>query len=169
MFLKKSSVDDFVSELEQNLQTIQSAPLEEKKAKTQKALECLLKAADLLDDVGLLKYAGKVTEVLESFAWSVPKSDCSGLTSEKMESNLKEKGWVFDANDGVASAPKKETESKPKEEKTDPKAESKSEEPTEDAKDENEAKDGEILDVADPDEGDTVTMDDEGDLEVEKK
>lgn len=106
MFLKKSHTaqryDDFSAELEKNLKQAELAPLAEKNAKQQKAIQHLLKAAEIMDDVGLDRQVNAVTKILERFAWEVPTSDpaTSGLTPEKMMSNLENKGWVFNADDG---------------------------------------------------------------------
>lgn len=84
------------------------------------AVEYLNNAAEIFDDVGLHKEAEFATMLLESLAGkkkskTKPKSKSKsksksrksrksdpatkGLSSEKMVSNLKEKGWVFNADD----------------------------------------------------------------------
>lgn len=105
MFFKKSSTpeyQDFAKELEKNLQQVEQAPLMERQAKQKKGIQHLLKAAEILEDMGLDKHAEGITQILEKFAWEVPNNDpaTSGLTPEKMIANLEEKGWVFNAEDG---------------------------------------------------------------------
>lgn len=102
LFVKNASYDDFAVELEKNLQQAELAPLAEKQSYQEKAVQHLLRAAALLDDLGLEKQASVVTKILECFAWEVPQNDpaTSGLTPEKMVSNLEQKGWVFNADDG---------------------------------------------------------------------
>ena len=107
MFLKKSyftqQYDELAVELEKSLQQTEKAPLVEKQAKQAKAIQHLLKAAEVLEDMGLAKQAANITEILEKFAWEVPQNDpaTKGLTSEKMLSNLEHKGTVFNINDGA--------------------------------------------------------------------
>lgn len=102
MFNKKANSEAFFAELESNLNKQQVRPQKEKQAKTKRALDNVVTAANLLDEVGLEKQANLVTKVLHKLAWHVPTSDSatSGLTSEKMQKNLAEKGWVFNADDG---------------------------------------------------------------------
>ena len=93
MFFKKAHTpeyNEFTAELEKNLQQAEQAPAVEKQAQQAKAVQHLLKAAEILDDLGLTKQAAGITQILEKFAWEVPKSDAatSGLTPEKMLSNL---------------------------------------------------------------------------------
>lgn len=98
MFLKKTSrQDEFYTDLSLNLEASKKAPELKKAAKTEQAIAKLLEAALLLDEVGLEKAASRVTSVLEVFA---EDAAAAGLTSEKMEQNLKEKGTVFNADDG---------------------------------------------------------------------
>lgn len=102
MFLKKAAYGDFAVELEKNLQEAAQAPLARSHAYQEKAIKHLLVAAGLLDEVGFEKQASIVTSILEKFAWEVPQNDpaTSNLTPEKMLSNLEEKGWVFNVDDG---------------------------------------------------------------------
>ncbi len=102
LFIKNASYDDFAAELERNLQKTESAPLIERQSYQKKAIQHLLEAAAILDDIDLEKHAANVTKILEKFAWEVPQSDSAtkGLTPEKMVSNLEQKGWVFNADDG---------------------------------------------------------------------
>lgn len=58
-------------------------------------MELLRVSANLLDEVGLTKQADVITYLMEKTA----DAATSGLTSEKMVENLKEKGWVFNADD----------------------------------------------------------------------
>lgn len=105
MFFKKAHTpeyNEFVTQLEKNLQQTEQIPLVEKHSQQKKAVQHLLKAAELLEDMGLTTQAAGITQILEKFAWEVPKSDAatSGLTPEKMLANLEQKGWVFNAEDG---------------------------------------------------------------------
>lgn len=102
LFIKNASYDDFTAELERNLQQAEVAPLIERQSYQKKAVQHLLEAAAILDDMGLEKQATNITKILEKFAWEVPQSDpaIQGLTPEKMVSNLEQKGWVFNADDG---------------------------------------------------------------------
>jgi hypothetical protein len=82
------------------------------------AVEALAKAAEIFDDLGLTKEAEYTTTLLEVVAGKkkpskskkkskkpVKKTDpaTAGLTGEKMVENLKEKGWVFNADDNDAA------------------------------------------------------------------
>lgn len=102
LFIKNASYDDFTAELERNLQQAEAAPIIERQSYQKKAVQHLLEAAAILDDIGLEKQAANITKILEKFAWEVPQSDpaTQGLTPEKMVSNLEQKGWVFNADDG---------------------------------------------------------------------
>lgn len=100
MFLKKSSYEDFSAELESNLKKAEREPIVQKIANESKAITCLIKAANLLDEIGLESQANVVTKLLEKISWNVPELDTSDLTSEKMIENIKNKGWVFNADDG---------------------------------------------------------------------
>lgn len=126
MFLKNAAYDGFTAELEENLYKVAQAPLVRKYAYQEKALKHLLIAAELLDEVGFEKHASIITSIMEKFAWEVPQSDpaTSNLTSEKMVSNLEEKGWVFNVDDG------------------------------------------DIVDVAEPEPGETVELQPDGEIEV---
>jgi hypothetical protein len=92
-----------------------------------KAMDCLNAAASIFDDLGLMKEAEATTRLLEVVAAKKKKKPktksksiekpkdttkkkapaktkktdkaTSGLTSEKMVDNLKEKGWVFNVDD----------------------------------------------------------------------
>lgn len=116
MFSKKASVAaEVYADFEKNYEDQKTLEVREAQAKFARAVESLVKAADLLDDVGLDSFADEVSDILETVAWHVPTSDSatSGLTPEKMEKNLAEKGWVFNADDGeileVAEAPSDES------------------------------------------------------------
>lgn len=126
MFLKKATYDGFAAELEDNLYKLAQAPLAKKHAYQEKAVEHLLIAAELLDEIGFEKHASVITSIMEKFAWEVPQSDpaTSNLTPEKMVSNLEEKGWVFNVDDG------------------------------------------DIVDVVEPDPGETVELQPDGEIEV---
>ena len=102
MFTKKADPQEFFTELEANLARQEKFPKQEKQAKIAAALDNIVQAANLLDEAGLEKQADLATRVLAKLAWHVPSSDTSGLTPEKMEKNLAEKGWVFNADDGGA-------------------------------------------------------------------
>lgn len=106
MFLKKSyamqQYDELATELAKSLQQTQQAPIVAIQAKQEKAVQHLLQAAEILEDLGFTKQAIGITEILERFAWEVPSTDpaTSGLTPEKMVANLEQTGWVFNADDG---------------------------------------------------------------------
>lgn len=102
MFKKASVADEVLSSFKQYHDDILSLGAREQHAKFAKAVECLMKAADILDDVGLEAYADNISSILSKVSWEVPTNDpaTSGLTSEQMEKNLAEKGWVFNADDG---------------------------------------------------------------------
>lgn len=102
MFKKASVTDEVLSSFKQYHDDILSLGEREQHAKFTKAVDCLMKAADILDDVGLGKYADNISAILSKVSWEVPTNDpaTSGLTSEQMEKNLAEKGWVFNADDG---------------------------------------------------------------------
>jgi hypothetical protein len=129
MFFNKTHTpeyNEFTTELEKNLQRVEQAPVIERHAQQEKGIQHLLKAAEILEDMGLIRPAAGITQILEKFAWEVPSNDpaTNGLTPEKMIANLEEKGWVFNAEDG------------------------------------------EIIDVVDPEPGETVEMQPDGELEV---
>lgn len=100
MFNKKANAQEFFAELETNLNRQEKQPQAERQAKIAAALENVVAAANLLDDAGLEKQADFATKVLAKLSWYVPTSDTSGLTPDKMQKNLSEKGWVFNADDG---------------------------------------------------------------------
>lgn len=103
MFNKQASVlNEVISDFKSNYKSQQTLEKREEHAKFSKAVDCLLAAASILDDVGLEAYADQIGSMLEKVSWHVPTSDSamSGLTPEKMEKNLTEKGWVFNADDG---------------------------------------------------------------------
>lgn len=103
MFSKQASVlNEVISDFKSNYESQQTLEKREEHAKFSKAVDCLLAAASILDDVGLEAYADQIGSMLETVSWHVPTSDSamSGLTPEKMEKNLTEKGWVFNADDG---------------------------------------------------------------------
>lgn len=105
MFFKKAHTpeyNEFTTELEKNLQRVEKAPLMERHAQQEKGIQHLLKAAEILEDMGLVRQAVGITQILEKFAWEVPNNDpaTSGLTPEKMVSNLENNGTVFNITDG---------------------------------------------------------------------
>lgn len=91
MFLKKSSVNEFLQEVEQNL--INNAHAEKKEAFNQ-----LIKAANILDNIGQTKLAEEVTQILTLLVEATDPAT-KNLTPDKMVNNLKNKGWVFNADD----------------------------------------------------------------------
>lgn len=80
--------------------------------KIAQAADYLNAAAEIFDDVGLSKEAEVITIVLEALAKSKKKvkkpskkskdPSTKNLTPEKMVSNLKGKGWVFNADDDTS-------------------------------------------------------------------
>lgn len=126
MFIKKSSVDELASNLKALMPVSKSAVIH------------LVEAANLLDTVGLEKYAEEVTSIVE--AWHVPTQHSP--SSEQMISNLKDHGTVLE---------------KPKGDFV-PNSALHGEKATlvpyinlQNKNDANDAKDGEILEVEDPD------------------
>jgi hypothetical protein len=108
MFNKKSSEQEILESMEENLISNflekESKPLN----KLDSAINHINIAAELFDDIGLTAEAEAITGFLEKFAKvkkkvKKTKSDAAskGLTSEKMVKNLKEKGWVFNADDDI--------------------------------------------------------------------
>jgi hypothetical protein len=97
MFLKKANQVEFETELSNYLN-----PEFINNQKKAEAFNKLLQAANQLDQQGLSAKADLITHLLERLAWMVPTSDpaTNSLTSEKMESNLLEKGWIFNNEDG---------------------------------------------------------------------
>lgn len=127
MFIRKNAADEIAEAVRKGLvgQTLQEIvrPLE----KVNKAIDLLNEAAEIFDAVGFHKEAEYTTVLLEAFAAkknnkkkkgkkSPPSSKSKStkkspakkkktdpamkdLTSDKMVDNLKEKGWVFNADD----------------------------------------------------------------------
>lgn len=161
MFLKKSSYDEFTTELEIKLQQVKTAPDVEKIARESKAIKNLIAAANLLDEMGLEKQAAEITEIIEKFAWHDPAIDVAndpavkGLTEEKMLENLKTKGWVFNTDESSVPGPFVVDPSVGYSE-------------TNDSADAASSKDGdgEILEVVEPAEGESVSLEPEGDIEI---
>lgn len=114
MFNKADASTEIAASMETNLISSaiekQAAPL----TKFAKALDYLNSVAEIFDELGLNKEAEITTTLLEVIAKkkkTKPKSKkkvhksrkkspaTKDLTSDKMEENLKEKGWVFNADD----------------------------------------------------------------------
>ena len=144
-FIKKASEAEFYQSLEENLYLVKNAEKHEAIQTQADGMVLLAYAADLLDEIGFETEAAMTTKLLEKIAWHVPTSDpaSSGLSSEKMESNLKEKGWVFNVSDSNSAEDGVEVE---------------------EGDDKNEAEDGEIMAVYDPETG--VTKDFENDVKT---
>jgi len=108
MFIKKSSVDEIANAMERHLVDGVINKQAEQQEQLVKAANYLNAAAEICDESGLNVQAELITAVLESLAAkkskkkvkSKPKSKTKtkSPSSEKMVSNLKEKGWVFDEN-----------------------------------------------------------------------
>lgn len=100
MFFGKQDEKEFFEELESNLlnnHNLENSLLEKRK---EAVLEYLNDAAFLLKSAGL----NEEVKVLCKLAQEVYEpASTEGLTSEKMLHNLEEKGWVFNADDGVES------------------------------------------------------------------
>lgn len=115
MFNKADASTEIAASMETNLVSSaiekQAAPL----TKFAIALDYLNSVAEIFDELGLNKEAEITTTLLEVIAKkkkTKPKSKkkvrksrksdsaTKGLTSDRMEDNLKEKGWVFNADDG---------------------------------------------------------------------
>lgn len=140
-FIKNASKNDFLSSLEENIIKVANQEKSEIIQKKQDRMVLLAYAAGLLDEAGLEKEAILTTQLMEKLAWDLESDPATkGLTPEKMEQNLKEKGWVFNADDG-----------------TDSKASSA------EVDDETKANDGDILVVHDPESGETKDFEDKDD------
>lgn len=94
---KTNTVEMFKSANEalDNLYNIESKSLEHKLSKT---IINLTAAANLIDDCGFEKEAAIISSIISKFSEVDPS--VKNLTPEKMVENLKEKGWVFNADDG---------------------------------------------------------------------
>lgn len=110
MFNKKDISLELAASMEQNLVGNTIEKHAEGLNKLATAIDHLNDAAETFDDLGLEKEAEVLTTLLEVLAGKkskkkskrkVKKTDpaTKGLTADKMLSNLKEKGWVFNAND----------------------------------------------------------------------
>lgn len=116
MFNKKDASLELAASMESNLITRASEKHNENINKFAAALEHLNSVADIFDQLGFRKEAEATTILLEIVAAKKSKkknkktkkktqkskkhdSATKGLSSEKMEGNLKEKGWVFNADD----------------------------------------------------------------------
>lgn len=122
MFKYANSSEEIALNMEKALATLDSEKQETESVEHfSKAIEHLNAASELFETVGLVKEAEATTRLLEVIAKkkkpkskptkskskSKPKAKSTkktdeamkGLTSEKMVSNLKEKGWVFNVDD----------------------------------------------------------------------
>lgn len=178
MFLKMSSQDEIVAELERNLKRATATPVIEKIARQSQAVKHLLAAADLLDKVGLTKQADQIATVLETFAWEIPPQNSP--SPEEMLRNLEDHGTVFPIPPAdIVPIHGKEELVPGKVEKhvehennvstsKEPHDEHCADAPETVANDANanEAKDGEILEVVAPDKDEEVELQPDGDIEV---
>lgn len=108
MFIKNSFVDEIATSMERQLVDGVINKQAEAQAQLVKAANYLNAAAEIFDESGLDVQAELITAVLESLAAKKkvkPKSKSKAkkeapkkkeMTSDKMVSNLKEKGWMFD-------------------------------------------------------------------------
>lgn len=95
MFLKKSSQNEFAAELEHNLDSIVDPLKQLQRTQTAQAVQHLLAAAEILDELQLYKQAAVVTDILEKFADQkdlVENTDTTNITPEQEVSNLKQYG-----------------------------------------------------------------------------
>ena len=121
MFNKKDASSEIANSMESHLITHVIEKQAEQINKFAKALDYLNSVAEIFDELGLRREAEATTTLLEVVAakkskkkpkskskskgkrksYKSKKSDpaTKGLTSDKMEDNLKEKGWVFNADD----------------------------------------------------------------------
>ncbi len=116
MFIKRSSVDEIALAMEGNLLSGAIEKHAEPEARLVKAAELLNSVAEIFDSSGMTLQAEVATALLESLAAKKkskkkppkkskkpakkkPNGATKGLNSEKMVENLKEKGWVFNADD----------------------------------------------------------------------
>ena len=125
MFNKRSSVDELLLSMERSIVSAAVEKQTESLNKVASAIDHINAAAVAFDDAGMYKEAEYMTSLLEVFAKkkkpkakkkpskpaksekaSKSKKDpaTDGLTSEKEVENLKNKGWVFNADDGVNDA-----------------------------------------------------------------
>lgn len=120
MFTKKPDPNEIANSMEKELASAEMQKQTEPFDKFESAVNALNKAAEIFDDLGLVKEAEYTTTLLEVVAGkkkpkskgkskskshkSTRKTDSAmkGLTSEKMVENLKHKGWVFNADDNDA-------------------------------------------------------------------
>jgi hypothetical protein len=122
MFNKHSSANEIEQSMERSIVSAAVEKQTESLNKVATTVEHLNAAAELFDDVGMYKEAEYMTTLLEIFAKKKKpkpkkKSDkaskksgqkskadpaTEGLTSEKEVENLKEKGWVFNADDNAS-------------------------------------------------------------------
>lgn len=122
MFNKKDASAEIAESMESHLVTHAIEKQAEQLNKFAKALDYLNSVAEIFDELGLRREAEATTTLLEVVAKKKSKKKSKtkakpvkskrksskprrsdpatkGLTSEKMEDNLKEKGWVFNADD----------------------------------------------------------------------
>lgn len=95
MFLKHSFTQEIESSIEDNLLKIHSSNENNTQSKLQLLTETLKYAQNRLQSAGLFKEANAVCVMVENLEDPATKH----LTPEKMVENLKEKGWVFNADD----------------------------------------------------------------------
>jgi hypothetical protein len=99
MWNDPSDKNDIANNILAALKAGEAVPEMVKQATTDEAIGLLIKASDTLDSLGLDRQSTKLLKLVKKLSWYVPSSD-SPKDSAKMTSNLENKGWVFDADDG---------------------------------------------------------------------
>lgn len=99
--INKSVFDEVLENLKVNLKKTASDQLTINENKLIEAVELLNSSAEALEQLGFDKEAELITQ-LTILAFKKTAGDChtEHLTTEKMVENLKNKGIMFDANDG---------------------------------------------------------------------
>lgn len=96
--INKSTLDEVLENLEINLKKTASEISTVKEKKLVEAVELLNSSAEMLEQFGFEKEANLITQLTILAVQGDPHTE--HLTTEKMVNNLKNKGIMFDANDG---------------------------------------------------------------------
>ena len=99
MFFEKISENEFFESLSKNLDNVYSFDQTAKQDRIKKAKQYIKEAADALSSAGLKSEAECVVMLLKDPAIEGLSGDDLEGMAKKMEENLKEKGWVFNADD----------------------------------------------------------------------
>ena len=95
-FIEATDLNALATDVERNLEIIYDHEKQATAKNLTVVVDELTQAANALDLIGYTKEASVITSILVSLA----DAATSNLTPEKMVENLKEKGWVFNAEDG---------------------------------------------------------------------